>query len=173
MKFGTKVNSRALSSNLPSVFKNFVTFCLYVALKVEQITNTLLKQSSLLESLKITGKFVGNTMLHLGTQICCHFLKKFSHIWSLCVSKSGTNSKYAVETKPFIRIAQNYRKIRRKDDVTLRNSNLLSPFENFVTFGLHVALKVEQIANTLSKRSGLSEWLKITGNFKGKMMLHH
>ena len=39
MKFGTKVNSRSLISNLLSIFENVVTLCRYVALKVEHIAN--------------------------------------------------------------------------------------------------------------------------------------
>ena len=64
-----------------------------------------------------------------------------------------------------IKLAQNYGKMCWKPNFTSLNSNLLSHFENSVTICLCVALKVEHIANTLSKGERSSKWLKITGKY--------
>ena len=133
-------NVAPLNSNLLSLFSNFVTFCSSMALKVEQIANTLSNGNRSSKWFKITGKVAGRTVLHPRIQICCHLLE-FCHILSLCGSKSGTNSKYSVPWKPIIKMAQNFIKSRRNDSVAPLNSNPLSPFENFVTICLNVALK--------------------------------
>ena len=130
-----KYNQRAINSNLLSLFEKFVTIRLSVALKVEQIANTLSNWDWWSKSLKIEWNFVEITSTGPWIRIryhCLEILWRCIVIWLWKWNKDHTHWLNRTNNKNTWNCTTNYRKYNS----WALNLNPLSLFETFVTLCL-------------------------------------